>query len=61
MKYSYRNYTAVYGRSHMWVQQKETVTTIKKGMKTMNGNNTTTRTDDDAKVSMEKNSSMNGT
>jgi hypothetical protein len=36
------------------VQQKETVATIKKGMKTMNGNNTTTSTDDAAKVSMGK-------
>jgi len=55
MKYNYINYAAIYGRSHMWVQQEETVTTIKNGMKTMTKNNTTTSTDDSAKVSTETN------
>ena len=37
------------------MQQEETVTTIKNGMKTMTKNNTTTSTDDSAKVSTETN------
>jgi hypothetical protein len=36
------------------------VTKIKKGMKTMDENNTTTSTDDAAKVSTETNTLMNG-
>jgi hypothetical protein len=35
------------------VQQEETVTTIKEGMKTMNGNNTTSTNDNAAKVSIK--------
>jgi hypothetical protein len=43
------------------VQQEERVIAIKEGMKKKNESNTTTGTDDVAKVHKETNTSMNGT